>query len=112
MACATASGVSPNSDPSDLSSYWPSEDKGAFLANWISRGFTHGFDLLVPPGVVGREPNPGPGNARLVDEVFAKFIRRLISEAVGCRLEKLVFLLRPLLERSTMLDAAAGLFLL
>lgn len=112
MALATASGLSPKSDPlsppldnSGLSSYCPSEDAGRFLPKWTSRGLTHGFDRGAPPEVDGRALKPGPGAARLVEEELAKFMRKLASEGVCLRLEKLVFLG---LESSCMLDVAAA----
>jgi hypothetical protein len=39
--------------------------EGTLLTKWTSNGFTHALVLL---GVPGRDPNPGPGPARLVEE--------------------------------------------
>lgn len=55
-------------------------------AKWTSRGLTHCFGL--PPGVVGRDANPGPGTARLDEDplVAPNFVRRPASDAWGLKL--------------------------
>lgn len=40
--------------------------EGMSLAKWTSKGLTHGFTL--PFAVPGRDPTPGPGPARLVED--------------------------------------------
>jgi hypothetical protein len=86
---------------------------GSGLMKWMSNGFTHGFAL--PPGVPGRDPNPGPGALKFgtpkltTDPLFApKRVRMFISETCGLR-RRLVWLapgLVPTWLRSNMLAAA------